>query len=234
MQENQYSKDQGLSAFFSRVYGYMTLGVGITAIIAYLLGTVYQRQWIGFIQSHTILFYVILFIPFLLVWGISRDTYRNPGRGMILFLVLSALYGFQFSLIVLFYSAANIAVAFVTSAVVFAGMSFYGRVTKNNLTRWGQIAFVGLIGVIIASLINFFLHSSVVSYILSYAILIIFIVMTASDNQNLERNYYRYGATGQVPVAGLAVQGALSLYLDFINIFIAILEIFGYGGNNRN
>ncbi|KRN29745.1 integral membrane protein [Lactobacillus selangorensis] len=234
MQENQTtSRDRGLALFFNKVYGYMTAGIAVSAVVAYLVSTVFKTQWINLIANNRLIFYVILFIPFILVWGVSRNSYRNPTGGFLMFMLLSVSYGLQFSLIAMFYSGANIAAAFVSSAGVFAAMSIYGRVTKNNLSNWGRTAFAFLIGIIIASLVNMFIHSSVISYILSYATLIIFIIMTASDNQKLTLMYQRYGSTGQVSVTGLAIQGALSLYLDFINIFLSILEIFGYG-SNRN
>lgn len=108
-------------------------------------------------------------------------------------------------------------------------MSIYGRMTKNNLSGFGKFAMMGLIGVIIVSLVNFFMASAAISYFLSYAMLIIFIILTAWDNQKLSMMYRQYGATGEISVSGLAVMGALTLYLDFVNLFLTMLQIFGGG-----
>ena len=144
-----------------------------------------------------------------------------------MFIAYAALNGFAFTAILLAYNIGSIASAFISSALVFIAMSVYGRMTKNNLSGFGKYAMMGLIGVIIVSLVNFFMASAAVSYFLAYAMLIIFIILTAWDNQKLGLMYRQYGATGEVSISGLAVMGALTLYLDFVNLFITMLQIFG-------
>ena len=214
--------------FFSRVYGLMAVGVGISALVAVLLITVFKNQTAAVLYgSSSWLVWGLMIVEMLLVVQISRRSTKNPTASLFMFIAYAALNGLTFTAILLVYNIGSIASAFISSALVFIAMSVYGRMTKNNLSGFGKYAMMGLIGVIIVSLVNFFMASAAVSYFLSYAMLIIFIVLTAWDNQKLGMMYRQYGATGEVSISGLAVMGALTLYLDFVNLFITMLQIFG-------
>ena len=140
-------------------------------------------------------------------------------------MVVAIVYGVEFALIAGAYTAANIAAAFVSSAAVFATMAIYGTVTKRDLSKFGAHAFAALIALIIASIINMFLKSPAITYIFSYIAVIIFVVLTAWDAQKMKQIYINYSTENSV--MGLAIVGALQLYLDFVNLFISFLQIFG-------
>lgn len=214
--------------FFSRVYGLMALGVGISALVAVLLVTVFKAQTAALLYSGSAWpVWILAIVEMLLVVQISRRSTQSPTASMFMFIAYAALNGLTFTAILLVYNIGQIGTAFISSALVFVAMSIYGRTTKNNLSGFGKFAIMALIGVIIVSLVNFFMASPAISYFLSYAMLIIFIILTAWDNQKLGMLYRQYGATGEVSVTGLAVMGALTLYLDFVNLFLTMLQIFG-------
>lgn len=214
--------------FFSRVYGLMALGVGISALVAVLLVTVFKAQTAALLYSGSAWpVWILAIVEMLLVVQISRRSTQSPTASMFMFIAYAALNGLTFTAILLVYNIGQIGTAFISSALVFVAMSIYGRTTKNNLSGFGKFAIMALIGVIIVSLVNFFMASPAISYFLSYAMLIIFIILTAWDNQKLGMLYLQYGATGEVSVTGLAVMGALTLYLDFVNLFLTMLQIFG-------
>ena len=144
----------------------------------------------------------------------------------------TAVYGVEFALLAGFYTGADITAAFVSSATIFVVMALYGTVTKRSLDRFGAHATAALIALILASLINMFLHSPAITYIFSYIAVIIFVILTAYDAQKMKNIYLNY--QDQVSVTGLAIMGALQLYLDFINLFIQLLQIFGMSGDRRD
>ncbi|MCF8567310.1 Bax inhibitor-1/YccA family protein [Alicyclobacillus tolerans] len=208
------------TSYMSKVYAWMFLALLLTATVSIAtlsspaLATIATR---GFLA----LFLVELGI----VFGLSaRVTKLRPGTALVWFLIYAALNGVVLTPIVFAYTGATIALAFAVSALSFGVMSVYGMVTKTDLTRVGSIAFLGLIGIIIASLANLFLHSQGMNWIISYAGVAVFTVLTAWDTQRIKNNsfYQRY-----------SVMGSLSLYLDFINIFLFLLSIFGGGGRRR-
>ncbi|WP_235715797.1 Bax inhibitor-1/YccA family protein [Latilactobacillus fuchuensis] len=172
--------------FFSRVYGLMAAGVGISALVAVLLVTVFKNQTAAVLYGGSSwLVWGLMIVEMLLVVQISRRSTKNPTASLFMFIAYAALNGLTFTAILLAYNIGSIASAFISSALVFIAMSVYGRMTKNNLSGFGKYAMMGLIGVIIVSLVNFFMASAAVSYFLSYAMLIIFIILTAWDNQKL-------------------------------------------------
>ncbi|KRM23941.1 Bax inhibitor-1/YccA family protein [Latilactobacillus graminis] len=230
MEERRVVNVESETSFFSKVYGLMAVGVGISALVAILLVTVFKAQTFAILSSGSSwLVWGLMIVELLLVVQISRRSTKNPTASFAMFVAYAALNGLTFSAVLLVYNIGQIGTAFVSSALVFVAMSIYGRITKNNLSGFGRFAMMGLIGVIIVSLVNFFMASAAVSYFLSYAMLIIFIILTAWDNQKLSMMYRQYGATGEMSVSGLAVMGALTLYLDFVNLFLTMLQIFGGG-----
>ncbi|MFD1392756.1 Bax inhibitor-1 family protein [Lacticaseibacillus jixianensis] len=233
-EERRVVNDSGLTGFFNRVYSTMGLGLLLTAVVSYLLGTVFLPQYVGFISQHPVMFYVLVFLPILLSFGVSsRRAQQNAAYASLMFYLISASYGVTFTVILMSYRQSIVAISFLTTAVIFITMSVVGRTTQKDLTHAGAIATAGLVGVILLSLLNMFLGSSPLMYLISYAILVIFIVMTAFDTQKLKRIYLTADSRGGdlVNTNSLAVQGALALYLDFLNIFLALLQIFG--GSDR-
>ena len=235
-EERRVVNDSGMTRFFNKVYSTMGLGLLVTAVISYLLGTVFLPQYVGFISAHPIMFYVLIFLPFILSFGVSsRRAQANSAYARLMFYLISASYGVTFTVILMSYRQSIVAISFLTTAVIFLTMSIVGRTTHKDLSRAGSMAFTALIGVIVLSLINMFLGSTGLMYLISYAILIIFIVMTAFDTQKLKQIYLTADSRGgyTINTNSLAVQGALALYLDFLNIFLVLLQLFG-GSSNRN
>lgn len=230
MQERRVVNDAGLSTFFSKVYSTMGGGLLITALISYLLGNVFQVQYGNFIVSNRLLFIVATFLPLILSFMISgRRGQQSPAYARTMFGLMAASYGFTLASVWLIYPAANIGISLVVTAVIFFTMSVVGRTTHQNLSMAGRYALSALIGVIVLTFINMLIGSSFMAMLISYAILIIFIIMTAADTQALKRIYLTASGDGNFAVntSSLAVQGALMLYLDFLNLFIVILQIFG-------
>ncbi|MCI1894865.1 MAG: Bax inhibitor-1/YccA family protein [Lactobacillus sp.] len=236
MQERRVVNDTGLVGFFNRVYSVMGSGLLLTAAISYLLGTVFYNQYANFVANHTFMFYILLFLPLFLSMGVnSRRAQANAGYAGLMFYLISACYGTTFTVILIQYQSSIVAISFLTTAVIFLTMSVVGRITKQDLSRAGVIATSALIGVILLSVINFFMQSSGLQLILSYAILVIFIVLTAFDTQKLKTIYMSANQEGGyvVNTNTLAIQGALALYLDFLNIFLVVLRLFG-GSSSRD
>ncbi|MDO4903595.1 MAG: Bax inhibitor-1/YccA family protein [Limosilactobacillus sp.] len=215
----------GLNSFLSKMYGTMTLAVLVSAVSSWLTLNVFATQVLGYFQQHAGMVWLILLLPIVLTMGISFSATRNPVGGFIMLMVVAIIYGVEFSLIAGAYTASNITAAFVSSAAVFATMSIYGTVTKRDLSRFGSHALAALVALFIASIINMFLKSPAITYIFSYIAVIIFVVLTAWDAQKMKQIYINYNTENSV--MGLAIVGALTLYLDFVNLFISLLQIFG-------
>ncbi|MHA8110997.1 Bax inhibitor-1/YccA family protein [Lactobacillaceae bacterium Melli_B4] len=214
----------GLNSFFARVYGWMGASILISAIVAFYVIAAGISMSGG---SAIVLMIVWAIIPFF----VQGAGMRSTGLGLVLLFVYAALTGFVFSNILLAYTGASIVAAFVSSASLFLTMSVYGFVTKRSLAKLGTQLTAALIALIIASLINIFLHVGFLSMIISFVAVIIFTGLTAYDTQTLKQFYNQNSGDGQT-MNGIAIGGALSLYLDFINLFLSLLQIFG--GNNRN
>lgn len=215
----------GLNSFLTKMYGNMTLAVLVSALSAYLTMNVFATQVLGYFQQHQGMVWLILLLPIALSMGISFSATRNPVGGFIMLMLVAIIYGVEFALIAGAFTAANITAAFISSAAVFATMALYGTVTKRDLSKFGAHAMAALVALIIASIINIFLKSPAITYIFSYIAVIIFVVLTAWDAQKMKQIYLNY--SNENSVMGLAIVGALQLYLDFVNLFISFLPIFG-------
>lgn len=215
----------GLNSFLTKMYGNMTLAVLVSALSAYLTMNVFATQVLGYFQQHQGMVWLILLLPIALSMGISFSATRNPVGGFIMLMLVAIIYGVEFALIAGAFTAANITAAFISSAAVFATMALYGTVTKRDLSKFGAHAMAALVALIIASIINIFLKSPAITYIFSYIAVIIFVVLTAWDAQKMKQVYLNY--SNENSVMGLAIVGALQLYLDFVNLFISFLQIFG-------
>lgn len=217
-----------VNSFLSKMYGYMGLAVLVSAITAFLTMTVFRA---AVMQMPTALMWIILIVPLGLSMGISFRATRNPVAGFVMLMILAVIYGFEFALLAGFYTGAQISTAFLSSAAVFGAMAIFGTFTKRDLNNLGSYMGAALIGLLVAMIVNIFLRNSVASFVFSIIGVIIFTGLTAYDAQKMKSIYNNYGS--QVPTNGLAVLGALQLYLDFINIFLFLLQIFGMG-NDRN
>lgn len=217
----------GVNRFLTRMYGNMTLAVLVSALSAYLTMTVFRVQVMSFFGAHPAMVWIILLLPIALSMGVSFSATRNPAGGFIMLMLISIIYGVEFALIAGVYTGTDIAAAFVSSAAVFATMAIYGTVTKRDLSRFGAHATAALIALMIAWIVNMFLNSPAITYVFSFIAVIIFVVLTAWDAQKMKQIYINY--SDQNTMTGLAIVGALQLYLDFVNLFISFLQIFGMG-----
>ena len=200
------------------VYGWMGGGLALTALVSLL--TVSSPALLQAILGNRILFYALIFAELGLVIGISGAINRiSASTASLLFLAYAALNGVTMSTIFVAYTSSSIASTFMITAGMFGAMSIYGYLTKRDLTSWGSFLFMGLVGVVIASLVNIFLQSSMIYWIVSFCGIIVFTGLTAYDTQKIKN----LGNTGRKG----AILGALTLYLDFINMFLIMLRVFG-------
>ncbi|PLX99446.1 MAG: hypothetical protein C0624_13600 [Desulfuromonas sp.] len=210
---------------FVSVYTWMGLGLALTAFTALL--TLYTPALLELIVGNRAVFYGLVIGELLMVVALSAAIGRlSASTATLMFLAYSALNGLTLSIIFLMYTSTSIVSTFFITAGTFGAMSLYGMVTKRDLTSWGSFLFMGLIGLIIASVVNIFLQSAMVYWISSYIGVFIFIGLTAYDTQKIKR----MGQAGFSDTASrrkLAIMGALTLYLDFINMFLFLLRIFG-------
>jgi uncharacterized protein len=225
--------DAGLRAHMLRVYNYMVGALALTGAVAYgvantpaLLNLIYQVGPSGALQP-TILGWVVMLAPIGLVLLLSmRIQHMSQGAAQATFWGYAALVGASLASILIAYTGASVAMTFFVTAGTFGAMSLYGYTTKRDLTGFGSFLFMGLIGLILASLANFFFKSPVMDFVISVIGVLIFTGLTAWDTQKIKNTYYAVG--GDVAVVGkAAIMGALALYLDFLNIFLFLLRFMG-------
>lgn len=216
------------STFISKVYLWMFLGLGLTFLVSYGFST--SSQALSIIAKNPIVFWVLIIGELGLVFTISAGINKlNAQVAAFLFILYSLLNGATLSFIFLAYTQTVIASAFGTSALMFLVMSLFGLTTKKDLTGFGHFLFMGLIGVIIASVVNIFLKSPMMYFVISVIGVIVFAGLAAYDNQKLKQMSYTIDADNSSLVLKGAVIGALALYLDFINLFLMLLNLFGMG-----
>ncbi|AYW48685.1 BAX inhibitor (BI)-1/YccA family protein [Tetragenococcus osmophilus] len=223
MNNNPAIEAKGVNHFYAKVYSIFALGLGISAISAYFAMTVFFEQTISFIDSFPLGLTGIWLAEIILVVLLSAKAQKNPSLTVAGFIVYSLLNGLVLSITLSMYTPALVGRAFATATATFLAMALYGAVTKRDLSGIGRAAIGLLIGVIVATLINFFLQSSAVDYLLSYLTVAIFLGLTAYDNQQIRNLYF---ATAGQENTGFAAFMALQLYLDFINLFLSFLRIF--------
>lgn len=236
--------DQGLRAYMLRVYNYMTLGLAITGAAAlgiYMLAvsdvaTPYQFAGIYLTEFGATLFgsplrYVVMFAPLAAVLFLSFRVDRlSVATAQTIFWVYAALVGVSLASIFLVYTHESIVRVFFITAAAFGGLSLYGYTTSRSLSGLGSFLVMGLIGILVAMVVNIFLASSMLQFIISVVGVLVFAGLTAYDTQRIKEMYF---AGDDVAVAGKkAIMGALALYLDFINLFMMLLQLFG-GRNNE-
>lgn len=217
-------------AFLSKVFTYMTMALVLSGGVAYWFGhdlSLISRLINFETGSMTILGWVVMLAPLALVFVMSGMLNRLSGSMLLtVFIAYSALTGASLSFIFLAYTATSIATVFFVTAAVFALMAVAGYTTKTDLTKLGSLLFIGLIGIVIAMVVNMFMKSDTMGYIISVISVIIFTGLTAYDMQRLKQ----VGGTvisGTEMAQKMALMGALSLYLDFLNLFLALLRLFG-------
>jgi len=210
--------------FMVRVYNWMTAGLVVTAGVAYSVAT--SPTLVQAIANPWILFPLVIAQLGLVFWLASRVMQMSAAQATGVFMLYSALTGVTLSFVFLAYTAASLTSTFLVTAGTFGAMSFYGYTTKRDLTAMGSFLFMGLIGIIIASLVNFFLQSPMIYWLVTYAGVLIFVGLTAYDTQKIkEMNIL--GNEGTEEDTKEAVRGALTLYLDFINLFLMLLRVMG-------
>jgi len=228
--------DQGLRSYMLKVYNYMATGILVTGFVALLLfkfsvttnevGTINGLTPLGNAIYHSALMWVIALAPLGIVMWMSFGLAKmSASKAQTLFWVFAALMGASLSSIFMVYVETSIARVFFITAGTFAAMSLYGYTTKSDLTKLGSFLMMGLIGIVIASIVNIFLKSSQLDFIVSILGVIIFVGLTAYDTQKIKDMYFD-GGDSEV-MAKKSIMGALTLYLDFINLFVMLLRIFG-------
>jgi FtsH-binding integral membrane protein len=210
--------------FFNAVYAWMCVGLATTAAVAYGVATYAPQLMNGGVLM------VSFVVQLVLVVTISSAVNKvSTPVATVLFVLYSALVGFTFSILFRVYAHATLAAVFLETAGLFGAMSVFGYVTKRDLSRLGSFLFMALIGIVIASLVNMFMHSGMMYWIISYVGIIVFVGLTAVDTQRLKAIALQSGSNPAV-ASRLAIVGSLTLYLDFINLFIFLLRVMGNNG----
>lgn len=221
--------DEGLRNFMLKIYNYMAGGLSATALVAWFVASSPAILRLFFMPTggYSALGWLALFAPLILVfafgWVLNRGSIKQVQA---MFWGYSALMGISLAPIFLVYTGTSIARVFLITAATFGGLSLYGYTTKKDLSGWGSFLVMGVIGLIIASIVNIFLKSTGLSYALSYLTVFIFAGLTAYDTQTLKSMYFASSYHEEAAARG-AIAGALSLYLDFINMFMALLRLMG-------
>jgi uncharacterized protein len=220
----QVDIDVGLREYMLRIYNYMASGLALTGIVAY----VFAQSGFYAQVAQTPLIWLLMLAPlgFVLVmsFGINRMT---ASTAQLLFWAFAGVMGLSLASIFLVFTGASIARVFFITAGTFAAMSFYGYTTKRDLTQFGSFLMMGLIGIIIASLVNLFIASSALQFAISVIGVIVFVGLTAYDTQNIKQQYYELQYADGQTAGKAAIMGALRLYLDFINLFMMLLQLLG-------
>lgn len=220
-----YTESQdGLSAFFTKIYSLVGIGIGLSAFVSWLMLYPFQANLITIMTQYSWVYLGAFFVELALVFLASNAARKNTPAALPLFLTYSALNGFTLSFIIVQYVQTTVLQAFVSSALVFFIMAAIGATIKKDLSGMAKALMAALIGIIIASVVNIFIGSGTMSFIISIASVLIFSGLIAYDNQMIKRVYQQTGGNVQ---NGWAISMALSLYLDFINLFLSLLRIFG-------
>ncbi len=211
--------------YIQRVFSWMFVGLLMTAVVAYLLSR--NENVLTYFSERPYAFFGILIAELIMVFYLSARVHKlSVTSATLLFFIYAALNGITFSLLFALYTSSSIVLTFLITAGMFGTLAVYGYVTKRDLSRMGSILFMALIGLILATLVNFFLHSSTLYWITTYVGVIVFSGLTAYDMQRIkEANIIGNEGTGEETKE--AIIGALILYLDFINLFLYLLRIFG-------
>jgi FtsH-binding integral membrane protein len=232
-----YEIDEGLRSYMLRVYNYMAIGLAITgvaAFVTFMMATVQTASGLQLTGFGQLIYasafkWVVILAPLAMVFFISAKVPTMSVSGaQIAFWVFAGLMGLSLSSIFLVYTGGSITRVFFVTAAAFGALSLFGYTTKKDISGWGSFLFMGLIGIILASIVNIFLASSALQFAVSVIGVLVFAGLTAYDTQQIKEMYYE--GDGEAVAGRKAIMGALRLYLDFINLFMMLLSLFG----NRN
>ncbi|MCZ2024985.1 BAX inhibitor (BI)-1/YccA family protein [Enterococcus faecium] len=222
---NPSTSMSGINRFYAKVYGFLGMGLALSAVTSYLALWVFPLQLATFINNFPLGFVGLWIVELILVMVLGVKAQKNPSLAIGGFIAYSLLNGITLAVTLAYYDIGTVAQAFLTATLMFMGMSVVGVTTKRDLSGVGRAGQAALIGVIIALVLNIFiLRSSVVELFISLLLVVIFAGITAYDNQSIRNIYVQTNGTAH---SGIAVFMALKLYLDFINLFLAFLRIFG-------
>ncbi len=218
--------DAGLRAHMNKVYGLMSVGMAITGAVAWAIGT--NDAMIQAIFA-TPLKWVVMFLPLVMVFAFSALIPRlSVAAAQLFFYVYAAAMGLSLSFIFAVYTSTSIATTFFVTAIAFAALSLYGYTTKKDLSAMGTFLMMGVIGLLVAMVVNLFLASTALAFAISAIGVLIFAGLTAYDTQNIKNTYLQHAQNGDQEWLGkAAIMGALNLYLDFINMFMFLLNFMG-------
>ena len=224
--------DEGLRAHMNKVYGLMSTAMAVTGATAWAVGTtpaLFSLLRDPVTLSPNILGWVVMFAPLAMVFLFGGMINRLSQAGaQLFFYVFSAVMGLSISWIFQAFTGISIVQTFLITAIAFAGLSLWGYTTKKDISGWGAFLIMGVIGLIIASIVNIFLGSPAIMFAISVLGVLIFAGLTAYDTQNIKNTYLQMAHSGQTEWLGkAAIMGALSLYLDFINLFMFLLQFLG-------
>lgn len=222
---HQTAADVAVSSLLKSVYMQMAAALSITGLVAYFLSQS-EGFWMMLAENTSLLWIILIAQIGLVVWLSARLMRMSMSAATLLFILYSALMGVTMSSIFMIYTMSSIASVFFITAGMFLVMSILGYVTRMDLSRLGSLLFMALIGVIIASVVNIFIGSETLYWIVSYVAVVVFVGLTAYDTQKIKQMLAEYGQVDEMGYK-LALYGALSLYLDFVNLFLYMLRIFG-------
>jgi FtsH-binding integral membrane protein len=215
-----YRSASEINSAMGRVYGHMSLAVIVSMIVSYFVGT--SPELLAFFFTG-VMKWIVIFSPLVAIFGVAMVLANNPSKGVAQLCLhgFAALMGLSFATIFAVFTMGSIVSAFMGAAILFGVMSGYGYFTKQSLDSVGKFMFVGLIAIVIASIVNIFIGSTVMQMVISALAIIIFLGLTAYDTQKIREEL-------SVETSDSAeVRGALTLYMDFINLFINLLQLFG-------
>ena len=218
-----YRDAPAINAAMGRVYGHMTLAVIVSMLVSYFVGT--SPELLAFFFTG-VMKWIVIFAPLVAIFGVAMILGNNPSKGVAQLCLhgFAALMGLSFATIFAVFTMGSIVSAFMGAAILFGIMSGYGYFTKQSLDSMGKFMFVGLIAIVIASIVNIFIGSTVMQMVISALAIIIFLGLTAYDTQKIrEELIYETDDASDAT----EVRGALTLYMDFINLFLNLLQLFG-------
>ena len=226
--------DEGLRAHMNKVYGTMSVGMIITALAAWAISGLAvtetgELSQLGVAIYASPLKWLIMFAPLIMVFAFGAAINRISAAGaQLFFYAFAVLMGLSISSIFLVYTGVSIAQTFLITAIAFAGLSLYGYTTKRDISGWGTFLIMGVIGLIVASIVNIFLGSPAIAFAISTLGVLIFAGLTAYDTQRIKTDYIQHAQSmDQEWLQKSAIMGALNLYLDFINLFMFLLSFMG-------
>ncbi|MFD1510880.1 Bax inhibitor-1 family protein [Lacimonas salitolerans] len=224
--------DEGLRAHMNKVYGTMSIGMLLTFAVAWAVGT--SPQLLSVFRdpvtlSPNILGWIIMFAPLAMAFGFGAAINRLSAAGaQLFFYAFASVMGLSLSWIFVAFTGFSIAQVFLVTSIAFAGLSLWGYTTKKDISGWGSFLIMGVIGLIVASIINIFLGSPAIMFAISILGVLIFAGLTAYDTQDIKNEYLAHAQHGDSEWLGKsAIMGALRLYLDFINMFMFLLQLLG-------